>query len=62
MPLAGMVNEFPLGKVTAGLLLARVTNAPAVGAGPPSETVPVRVVAPPTTKVALVVNCAKSGG
>ena len=59
---AGIFTVLPLGKVAAGLLLASVMTAPPAGAGPPSEIVPVTVVAPPTTKSASVVSCASSGG
>src|SRR3954449_4512968 len=57
-----MVTELPFGNDATGLLLASVTSAPAAGAGPPRETVPVTVFVPPTTNVALVSSCAKSGG
>lgn len=48
---AGMVTLE--GTVAAVLLLARVTGAPPVGAGPLNVTVPVEDCVPPTTVVGL---------
>src|SRR5258708_39923722 len=58
---AGMTTVFPFGKVALELLLLRVTSAPPLGAGPPSETVPVTDV-PPVTLMPLSVRRARSGG
>ena len=61
---AGIVTVFPPGKNAAGSLLDSVTNAStrAAGRSPERETVPVTVVAPPTTEVAFRATCLSNGG